>query len=117
MCPRHRRIVAASLLVAVSSAAMAGVVRDQTGNPGVQTGGHALHAHVAPPVPHSLIGAIARDAAWPFGWPGLFAPFPSNPFNPFPPFERFAPIVPFHGFGRVGPPHDRHARHFDLPPD
>ena len=106
MRTRLRRIVAAALLVAVSSAAMAGVVRDQTGNPGVQSGGHALPSQDPPRLPHSLVGAIAQLTAWPFGWFDLFGPFPLNPFFP---RDRLTPVARhvtrFHGFGRFAPRH------------
>jgi len=122
MCRYLRRIVAAALLVAVSSATLAGVVRDQIGNPGVQTGGHALPSHEAPRVPHSLIGAIAQYAAWPWAWLSIVSPFPVNPFFPFH-FSSFAHLAPFHrfvpshGFGKFAPQHKQPTRHFDLPSD
>ena len=117
MRARLRSIVAAALLVAVDSATMAGVVRDRTGNPGVQTGGHALPSHVAPLVPHSLIGAIAQCAAWPWGWLNTFTPFSLNPFSSFDRFIPFAHFAPFHRFAPFHVAHKQPHRHFDSPSD
>lgn len=128
MCQGLRLIMTAAVLVAVSSAAIAGVVRDQTGNPGVQTGGHTLPSHAAPQVPHSLIGALTGMSAWPWGWFSSFPPFPVSPitsFDGFSPFANLAPfdrrftpfnrrfvpfrrVVPFHRFGGFAAQHRPH---------
>jgi hypothetical protein len=75
MSPHIRKVVTAALVVAVSSTAVAGVVRDKTGNPGLQVGGQPLLHHAAPPIPYSFIGALAQCAVWPWGWLIGFTPY------------------------------------------
>lgn len=64
----HTGILMAAVLVAASSAALAGVVRNRTGNSGVTTGGQPTQPHFVAPVPYSLIGSLTEAAGWPCRW-------------------------------------------------
>jgi hypothetical protein len=71
MRPRNTIVlVGAAVLLLCRAAADPGgakVVRDPGGpasNPGVETGGLHLPPQPPPPIPYSLIGAIASDGAW-----------------------------------------------------
>jgi hypothetical protein len=92
MDPRLIRFLAVAVLVAASSAAIGGVVRDKTGNPGLLRGGQPITHHGNPEIPYSLVGAIADSrAAWPWEWTFPYAPVPYAPI-PFAPIP-YAPVT------------------------
>jgi hypothetical protein len=109
MHPRIMQIAFATLVLLMCRAGAdqgrATVVRDSragSGNPAVEAGGYHLPHGPPPPVPYSLIGAIATesnscvaDAAWSRRWFSSFR-FRSQ-FSPF--TRRFSPFVhPFSPF-------------------
>ena len=85
MSPRTIAIIAAALILVLGRAAFdtgsATVVRDAKGataNPAVEKGGYHPQPMAPPPVPYSLIGAIADDNRW---FPSCLA-WPLSRFRP-----------------------------------